>query len=73
MSEINLYQNDSELLQLIILTLGEEGFTVDIYEVKEINKVMELTKIPNIIYFVEGVVNLRGRIISLTRFRIKWD
>lgn len=71
MDEINLHKKDSELLQLVTFKLGEEEFAVDIYKVKEINKMMDLTKVPNIPYYVKGVVNLRGRIIPVICLRAK--
>jgi purine-binding chemotaxis protein CheW len=54
-----------ELLQLVTFKMGTVEFGVDIYQVQEINKMMELTKVPNTPSFVEGVVNLRGRIIPV--------
>ncbi len=54
-----------ELIQLVTFKMGKAEFGVDIYRVQEINKMMELTKVPNTPPFVEGVVNLRGRIIPV--------
>jgi purine-binding chemotaxis protein CheW len=54
-----------ELLQLVTFKMGKAEFGIDIYRVQEINKMMELTKVPNTPPFVEGVVNLRGRIIPV--------
>ena len=60
-----------ELLQLVSFKIGEAEFGVDILRVQEINKMMELTVVPNTPTFVEGVVNLRGRIIPVLNLRSK--
>jgi len=44
---------------------------VDILKVQEINKMMNITKIPNAPFFVEGVINLRGKIIPIVDLRKK--
>ena len=58
-----------EVLQLISFEVGEEEFGVDILKVQEINRVMNITKVANAPEFVEGVVNLRGRIIPVICLR----
>ena len=58
-----------ELLQLVSFKIGEAEFGVDILRVQEINKMMDLTTVPNTPPFVEGVVNLRGRIIPVLNLR----
>ena len=60
-----------ELLQLVSFKIGDAEFGVDILRVQEINKMMELTIVPNTPTFVEGVVNLRGRIIPVLNLRSK--
>jgi len=58
-----------ELLQLVSFKMGNAEFGVDILRVQEINKMMELTVVPNTASFIEGVVNLRGRIIPVLNLR----
>ena len=58
-----------ELLQLVSFKIGDVEFGVDILRVQEINKMMGLTSVPNTPSFVEGVVNLRGRIIPVLNLR----
>ena len=54
-----------ELLQLVSFKIDDAEFGVDILMVQEINKMMELTVVPNTPEFIEGVVNLRGQIITV--------
>lgn len=59
----------SDLLQLVSFKVGTEEFGVDILKVQEINRMLKITKVPNAPDFVEGVVNLRGRIIPVIDLR----
>lgn len=52
-----------DLLQLVIFQLGGEEFGVEIVKVQEIIRMPEITHIPQSPDFVEGVINLRGKII----------
>jgi purine-binding chemotaxis protein CheW len=60
---------DGKILQLVTFKLGSEEFAVDILKVQEINKMMNITKIPNAPTFIEGVINLRGKIIPIVDLR----
>jgi purine-binding chemotaxis protein CheW len=51
--------------QLVIFRLGSEEFGVDINEVREIIKLETFTKIPNAEDYIDGVINLRGKIIVI--------
>lgn len=63
--------NSSELLQLVSFTIGKEEFGVDILRVQEINRMIEITQVPNSPEFVDGVINLRGRVIPVISLRKK--
>ena len=56
-------QSESDLLQLVIFQLGGEEFGVEIMQVQEIIRMPEITRIPQSPEYVEGVINLRGKII----------
>ena len=64
-------KDQEELLQLVSFKIGEEEFGVDILSVQEINRMLQITKVPNTPDFIEGVINLRGRIIPVIDLRIK--
>lgn len=61
--------NEGTILQLVTFKLGTEEFGVDILKVQEINKMMNITRIPNAPAFIEGVINLRGKIIPIVDLR----
>jgi purine-binding chemotaxis protein CheW len=56
-------------LQLVTFEVADEEFAVDILAVQEINRMMELTRVPQSPPDVEGVINLRGRIIPVVDLR----
>lgn len=49
--------------------VGRETFGVPIAKVHEIVRVPEITVVPDAPEFIEGVINLRGRIISIIDLR----
>jgi purine-binding chemotaxis protein CheW len=61
--------SEVKILQLVTFKLGSEEFGVDILKVQEIIKMMNVTKIPNAPAFIEGVINLRGKIIPIVDLR----
>lgn len=72
MSDLNhLKSESSELLQLVSFKIGNEEFGVDILKVQEINKMVQITKVPNSPTFVEGVINLRGKVIPIIDLRTR--
>jgi len=58
-----------ELLQLVSFDIGGEEFGVDILKVREINRMIEVTRVPNAPEFVDGVINLRGKVIPIIDLR----
>lgn len=59
----------ADVLQLVSFNLGSEEFGVDIGMVQEIVRMPEITRVPRTPEFVEGVVNLRGKIIPVVDLR----
>ena len=62
-------KRDDELLQLVTFSTGDEEFGVDILRVQEIIRTMAITKVPKAPDFVEGVINLRGKVIPIIDLR----
>lgn len=67
--EPNQKKQDDELLQLVTFSIGEEEFGVNILKVQEIIRTMDITKVPRAPDFVEGVINLRGKVIPIIDLR----
>ena len=54
-----------KVLQLVGFSVGREFFGVNIGAIKEIIRVPDITSVPDTPDFVEGVINLRGRIVPV--------
>src|SRR5512137_1059477 len=65
--ENSTINNDN--IQLVGFTVDGEDFGVDILKVQEIIRMVEITKMPNAPEYVEGVINLRGKVIPVVDFR----
>lgn len=61
--------DSKEVLQLVTFRLGNEEFSLDILKVQEIIRHMNLTRVPKTPDFVDGVINLRGRVIPVLDLR----
>ena len=56
-------------LQVVGFRIGRETFGLPISIVREIVRVPEITFVPNAPDYIEGVINLRGRIIPIVDLR----
>lgn len=60
-------------LQLVGFRIGNETYGVRIASVREIVRVPEITAVPNAPEMIEGVINLRGRIIPVMDLRKRFS
>ncbi len=56
-------------LQLVVFNIGKELYGVGIDAVHEIVKVPDITAVPDAPPFLEGVINLRGKIVPVVDLR----
>ena len=63
----------SDELQLVVFDLAGEHYGVDIESVREIIRAQEITHIPGAPDAVEGVINLRGRVIPVVDLRKRFN
>lgn len=62
-------ERENDLLQLVTFHIGDEEFGVEILKVQEIIRMMGITRVPKAPDFVEGVINLRGKVIPIIDLR----
>lgn len=55
--------------QLVVFSIGKELYGVGIESLQEIVRVPEVTEVPDAPGFLEGVINLRGRIVPVINLR----
>ena len=66
-------KNSGAEKQLVVFTLGNESYAVDINTVKEIIQLQHVTKLPGTPPSVEGVINLRGSVIPVIDLRKRFE
>lgn len=52
-------------MQIIVFTLGEKRYAIPTDKVEEIIRNTDSTKVPNSPNWVEGLINLRGNVVTL--------
>ncbi len=55
--------------QLVVFDLSGEAYGISIESVREIIRLQEITQVPRTPSFVEGVINLRGKVIPVVELR----
>lgn len=68
-SNLARVEETGDLLQLVTFTIANEEFGLDILLVQEIIRVLPITKVPGAPEFVEGVINIRGKVIPIMDLR----
>lgn len=63
----------NELIQLVSFSLDNEEFGVEVLRVREIIRMIPITHMPNAPYHVEGIINLRGKVIPVVSMRKKFN
>ncbi len=69
MTEATKGSYTDEIFQLVTFQLGNEEFAVNILNIQGINRMVQITQIPNAPEFVEGIINLRGKVIPIVDLR----
>ena len=65
-------QFSGEKIQVVSFRLGKEEYGVDIAQVQEIIRMVEITHVPRAPHFMEGVINLRGQLIPIIDLRTRF-
>ncbi len=62
-------ESGGDLIQLVSFNLDQEEYGVDVLKVREIIRMPIVTRVPNTPHYVEGVINLRGKVIPIISMR----
>jgi purine-binding chemotaxis protein CheW len=67
----NIHSENSteERMQLVSFILDKEEYGVEVLKVREIIRLPSITRVPNTPHYVEGVINLRGKVIPIISLR----
>jgi purine-binding chemotaxis protein CheW len=56
----------------LTFSLAAEEYGVPVLKVREIIKMMDITVVPQVPHYVRGVINLRGKVITVIDLRLKF-
>jgi purine-binding chemotaxis protein CheW len=68
----NAEKTDADSSKFLTFSLAGEEYGVEILKVREIIGLMDITAVPQMPYFMKGVINLRGRVIPVVDLRLKF-
>jgi len=67
-----LITQEVETDQYLVFTVQSREFGFQAMRVQEISQVLPVTEVPNAPSYIEGIMNLRGRVASVINFRKKF-
>ena len=73
MMRIDEVEKRDELIQLVSFLLADEEYGVEVLKVREIIRMPNITKMPNVPPHVEGIINLRGKVIPIISMRKRFN
>ncbi|SDB39245.1 MULTISPECIES: chemotaxis protein CheW [unclassified Butyrivibrio] len=73
MNELRDTQDVGELIQYIIIRLGDEQYGIDIKYIDNIVRMQQITRVPQVAHYLKGVINIRGVIVPVMSLRLKMD
>ncbi len=59
----------ANVVQMVSFRLSGEYYAVDVMAVQEINRLSDVTRVPRAPHYVDGVINLRGKILPVINLR----
>lgn len=62
-------KTEEDKMKFAVFSIGKVEFALDIMRIKEIVKPLKINTIPKAPRFIEGVINLRGKIIPIVDLR----
>lgn len=71
MNDTSRKHSTGSMLELATFSVGEAQCGIDILKIQEINKQTEVTSVPQAPNYVVGVLNLRGRIVTVVDLGLK--
>ncbi|WP_221564353.1 chemotaxis protein CheW [Alkalihalobacillus sp. TS-13] len=70
MSEMKTLETE---MKAIVFQLLDEEYGVDVHQVRSIERIQEITRVPRTPSFVKGVINLRGIVTPIIDLRSRFD
>ena len=64
--------SDDQVTQWGTFRLGDEIYGVNVMQIREVLRYTEITPVPGAPYFVLGIINLRGNVVTVIDTRIRF-
>ncbi|MBP5153271.1 MAG: chemotaxis protein CheW [Lachnospiraceae bacterium] len=64
-------ENGSVLEQFIVIKIGDEQYGINIAYVDNIVRMQQITRVPKVAPYINGVINLRGIVVPVMSLRLK--
>ncbi len=67
-------ENTIEITQYLTFRLEDEIFAIEVKKVREVFELsnINITRVPNVPDFMKGVINVRGSVVPIVDFRLKF-
>lgn len=65
-------QSDNGTLQCVTFTLEDETYGIDVMQVQEVLREVEVAPVPGAPHYVLGIINLRGNVVSVIDARTRF-
>ncbi len=66
-----LSTNVNEIVQYIVIRIGDEQYGIDIKYIDNIVRMQQITRVPQVPDYFKGVINLRGEVLPVLSLRLK--
>ena len=66
-------QRSTEMVQYIVIRLGDEQYGIDIRNIDTITRMQHITRVPKMPAYLRGVINLRGVVIPVMSIRLRMN
>lgn len=73
MEELTSNISEEELRKHLVFRLGKEFYATPLVYIKEITKLLPVKKVPFMVPYYRGILNLRGQIVSVIDLRLKFE
>lgn len=61
----------NDIIQYIVVNIGEEQYGIDIRFIDNIVRMQNITRVPKVPNYYKGVINLRGEVVPVMSLRLK--
>lgn len=60
-------------MKVIVFQLKQKEYAIPVHQIQSIEKVLHITRVPNTVHYVKGVINLRGVVTPIIDLRARFE